>query len=333
MNFFVRFWIIIIFIFCSTSFEACNDVEEFIPIPDDKPGILNTNSDYIAIFGDIQYYTNPQYINLYRHSLDWILHEYKNGRNIVCVLHTGDITQTNAVSQYDVFYNATYLIGAEIPFYSLIGNHDYRWYDDIHIDGREDTHFNEFAVFPQSMQNVEAQFETGRMENIIVRTVVQGHILYFILLEFGPRDEVVEWANQYVRRNPDINFVVCTHEYLEKGGGRRTTGLKCVSQLQNTTYNTPEQLWNRLIKCNDNIICVLCGHVGGLYALTIDVNDYGHEVPQIQHNIQSPNYRYDNWLMLWEFPEKGDSASVFIYNTKTELFYNYQTTLFNFKYR
>lgn len=327
-----RFSIIVSFLFCTSLIEACTDVEEFIPIPNDKPGILNTSSDYIAIFGDIQYYTNLQYINLYRHSIDWILHENKNGRNIECVLHTGDITQTNDESQYEDFYYATYYLGTELPYYSLIGDHDYTWYDGIHIDGREDTHFNEYAVFPQSMQHVVAQFETGRMENIVVRTVVQGQDLYFILLEFGPRDEVVEWANQYVKRNPDIKFIVCTHEYLEMGGGRRTKGLKCVGRLQNTTYNTPEQLWNRLIKCNDNIICVLCGHVGGLYALTIDVNDYGHEVAQIQHNIQGSQYRYDNWLMLWEFPEKGDSANVLIFNTKTEQYYDNKTTLFRFKY-
>ena len=80
-------------------------------------------------------------------------------------------------------------------------------------------------------------------------------------------------------------------------------------------------------------MCVLCGHVGGLYALTIDTNDFGHDVPQIHHNIQSPDYRYDNWLMLWEFPAESDSVNVSIYNTRTGKYYNNHDVLFKFRYR
>ena len=124
------------------------------------------------------------------------------------------------------------------------------------------------------------------------------------------------------------------HEYLEAGGGRRTEGLKCAARLRKcSTFLTPEQVWDSLVKVNDNILCVLCGHVGGLYAITVDTNDYGREIPQIQHNIQSFDYRYDNWLMLWEFPAESDSAKVFIYNTRTGQYYNNQNCLFKFKYR
>lgn len=67
--------------------------------------------------------------------------------------------------------------------------------------------------------------------------------------------------------------------------------------------------------------------------MTFEKNQFGRDVPQIQHNIQSPDYRYDNWLMLWEFPAESDSAKVFIYNTKTSQYYNNQKCLFKFKYR
>ena len=152
-------------------------------------------------------------------------------------------------------------------------------------------------------------------------------------MEFGPRKDVVTWADAYVKAHPDHLFILMNHEYLEMGGGRRTTGLKCKARLRNTTYTTPEQLWKKLIKCNDNIRIVLCGHVGGLYALTLEENDFGREIPQIQHNIQGADYRYDNWLMLWAFPMESDSASVCIYNTKTEKYFDNQRTLFKFNYK
>ena len=220
-----------------------------------------------------------------------------------------------------------------VPFYSMIGDHDYSWYDGTHIDGRLDTHFNEYVQFPLASQNVLEQFEKGRMENVVVKNSVHGQRLDLLILEFGPRKEVIEWADKYVKTHASERFIVMTHEYLEKGGGLRTEGLKMATRLQNTSFTTPENIWKNLIKCNDNIVCVLCGHVGGIYSLTVDTNDFGHDVSQIQHNIQSPEFRFDNWLMFWEFPSDKDSANVFIFNTKTKKYYNDKETLFKFRYR
>ena len=305
---------------------ACHKSDLDIPELEDK-------SDYIAIFGDIQYYTNSSYIDLYKHSIDWILNQHNKGVDIKCVLHTGDITQSNSVSEWKCFESAMLKLPHVIPYYSMIGDHDYTWYDGVHINDRNNTLFNSFIQYRLSKKNVLEQFESGHMENAVIKNTIQGQRLDLLILEFGPREEVVSWADAYVKAHSDIKFILLTHEYLEMGGGRRKTGLKSVRRLQNTTYVTPEQLWERLIKCNDNIICTLCGHVGGLYAVTLDVNDNGHEIPQIQHNIQSVDYRYDNWLMMWEFPVHSDSASISIVNTRTGSYYNDTPVLFKFKYR
>lgn len=290
--------------------------------------------EYLAIFGDIQFYTTSTYNHHFRHSLSWIEYQIENGVNIKSVLHTGDVCHNpNADSHWNCFDRAMADFSKVVPFYSMIGDHDYTWYDDIHIDGRNNTQFNEHLQFPLSMKNVIEQFESGRMENVVVKNEIQGQRIDLLILEFGPRKEVVDWANAYVKAHPNHMFVLMTHEYLEKGGGRRVKGLKMAARLQNTTYTTPDQLWERLIRCNDNILCVLCGHVEDLYDFTIDINDFGREVPQIQHNIQSPDFRYDNWLMLWEFPADSDSANVFIYNTQTNKYYDDTTSLFRFKYR
>jgi hypothetical protein len=143
----------------------------------------------------------------------------------------------------------------------------------------------------------------------------------------------VAWADAYVKAHPDHHFILMNHEYLEKNGRIRTDHLKCERRLRNTSYLTPEQLWNKLIKCNDNIRCVLCGHVGSLYALTLGKNDFDREIPQIEHHIQAEPYRFDNWLMMWEFPADSDSANVFIYNTQTEQYFEDKRILFKFKYK
>lgn len=291
------------------------------------------STEFIAVLGDIQYYTNSTYIGLYQHTLDWLQTKMNNGWRINCLLHTGDITMTNNISEWSSFYKATNHFAQSIPFISMIGDHDYTWEDGIHIMNRNSTLINDYVQFPLTTEKVVAWFEEGKMENIVVKNTIFGQRLDLLVLEFGPRKEVIDWADKYVKSHPNDLFVLMNHEYLEKGGGRRVTNLKCVSRLRNTSFFTPSQLWDSLVKCNDNIRVVLCGHVGGLYALTIESNDYGRGIPQIQHNIQSPDYRYDNWLMLWEFPADSDSANVFIYNTQTERFFNDQRVLFKFNYR
>lgn len=293
----------------------------------------HNSSQYIAVFGDIQYLTNSVYDYVFRSSLEWIL-KASEKIDISCVLHTGDITQSDEVlSEWPYFDREVRGFAEKIPFISVIGDHDYTWDNDALIVDRNKTHFSKHVSFPSVTSRIEATFEENRMENIVIRNEIHGERYDFLLLEFGPRKEVVEWANKWVASHPEVKYILINHEYLEKGGGRRVKGLKCVSRLRNTTYTTPDELWEQLIKCNDNIVCVLCGHVAGLYAVTFEKNDFGREVCQIQHNIQSPQYRYDNWLMLWTFPKTGDDAIVSIVNTKTNAMYDDRDTLFTFRYR
>lgn len=317
----------------SITLDVFSSLEDFDNLPGEEDFNRSKSSVFIAVFGDIQYLTNSKYIDIYQHSLNWIQNKSEKGWHFNAILHTGDITMSNELSQWRLFYEITNPIAQSIPFISMIGDHDYTWEDGIHIENRFSTHFNDFVQFQLSKKQVVDYYEDGRMENVVVQNDIHGQRLDFIFLEFGPRNEVVEWADSYVKSHPNQLFIVLTHEYLEKGGGRRTQALKMASRLKNTTYTTPDILWDKLIKCNDNIRAVLCGHVGGLYALTIETNEYGREIPQIQHNIQSPDYRYDNWLMLWEFPVAKDSAIVSIYNTRTGKYYDDAEVLFKFKYR
>ena len=337
-----RFALLVVFLFFFIGFFSCgkNDdvtmdfpivnLEDSITQDSSKPSYKDS-SEFIYIFGDIQYYTNSRYISIYEKSLDWIADQIHNGKQVKCVLHTGDITQSNSVSQWKQFKGAMQEITKLVPYFSMIGDHDYTWYDGRYIDDRKDTHFNEYVNYPLSTNKVVAWFEEGRMENVVVEITIHDQPLYLLILEFGPRPEVVSWANEYVHIHSDMQFILLNHRYLENGGGRRIQGY--MYRFRTTTNTTPDKLWNQLIRCNDNILCVLCGHVGGLYAIYLEENDLGREVPQIQHNLQGSSYRYDNWLMQWEFPANDDSVNVSIINTKTLKFYNDNPTLFRFRYR
>lgn len=309
----------------SLSLLSCHADEVFSP---------DGSIVYMAVFGDIQYLTiNKRDVEVYKKSVDWIQRKRAEGYYFNCILYTGDITMTNLPHQWQYFLNSTSQLARDIPLITVTGDHDYTWEDGIHIDNRRSTHINEYLQLPSTTSKIVAWYEEGRLENIVVENTIHGQRLDLLVLEFGPREEVVAWADAYVKAHPDHNFILMNHEYLKKNGGIRTSNLKCELRLRNTSYLTPEQLWNKLIKCNDNIRCVLCGHVGSLYALTLENNDFGREIPQIEHNIQAEPYRFDNWLMMWEFPADSDSANVYIYNTQTEQYYEDKKILFKFKYK
>ena len=297
-----------------------------------QKSILNPTSEYIAVFGDIQGQTaNHEKEALYKHSVNWIEEQISNGYKIDAVLQVGDITGANIIGQWEIFYNSTNSLAQKTPFFAAIGDHDYTW-TGPYIDDRKDTFFNDYIQFPLSVSKVIDYFEEGKMENVVVENYIHGQPYYFLILEFGPRPEVIDWARMYVGDHSWINFILINHEYLESGGGIRTSNLKCKARLRYSNYYTPTEVWEQLVAPYDNIVCVLCGHVASLYALTYDTNSSYREVPQIQHNIQEEPYNSDCWLMLWEFPVDSDSANVFIYNTKTEKYYNNKKALFKFKY-
>ena len=312
--------------FISLSLQSCHADEILTPV--------DNSIVYMAVFGDIQYLTmNKTNVEVYKKSVDWIQRKSAEGCHFNCILYTGDITSTNLPYQWEHFLNSTSRLAHEIPIITMTGDHDYTWEDGKHIEDRKSTHINEYWQFTSTTPKIVAWYEEGHLENVVVENTIHGQRLDLLVLEFGPREEVVAWADAYVKAHPDHHFILMNHEYLEKNGDIRTSNLKCELRLRNTNYVTPEQLWNKLIRCNDNIRCVLCGHVRSLYALTIMNNDFGREIPQIEHNIQAEAYRFDNWLMMWEFPADSDSANVFIYNTQTESYLEDKKILFKFKYK
>lgn len=324
VKYLLAFWLSFV-ILCS-----CTDESELIS---QNTVNINRESEYIYVFGDIQYHTNGGLIDNYVNSLQWILNKYSTGNKVKAVLQTGDLTHNNLERQWISFRDNTSELAQVIPYIPAIGDHDYKWYEGVYIDDRNDTHFNEYVGFDKLKSHVVAQFEEGRYENIVVENEINGEKIYIITLEFGPRPEVVEWANSYIKSHQDIKFILINHEYLKAGGGISTSKLKCKNRIRKSKYLTPEKLWNQLIKVNDNILCVLCGHVSSLYAITYSINDYGRKVPQIQHNIQVDKYRKDYWLMQWEFPRNSDSASVSIVNTRDNCYYADSLSLFKFRYR
>lgn len=306
----------------------------YTPTLVDVDNILNDDSEYIIVLGDIQEYTNNKdYAEYLGHTMNWIWSQVKHGKNIKCVLQTGDITWYNLRHQYEVFLEYTTSLASLIPYISCPGNHDYEYGGGSIITDRYSTLFSEFTQFAHVRNRIVNQFEPDRMENIIVSNYIGGKRYDIISLEFGPRIEVIEWVRNHIQANPDNHYIFMTHEFLTNNGNIVVTGSSYGErQLQNTTVMSPEQIWNQLIKDNNNILCVLCGH-NGFSAHNISVNSAGREVYQILFNLQYQENGGDGWIQIWEFPNNKDYVNINTYNTIYRQYYPGDNHSFNFKYK
>ncbi len=310
--------VVIMIITCLSCDKVTSYNEEYVIEGIDSNLILNPTSEYFVVFGDTQIYTYDEDLcEYYKKSVDWIIAQSNLGNNIQAVLQLGDITNNNLPYQWDLFYNATKPLADSILFVSCIGNHDYTWNNQGEIDDRYDTFFSKYTSFDFTGNKIVASYEQDRRENVIVECSLHGEAHYIIALELGARKEVVEWANDYVSTHPKQKFFLITHEFLSEDGKREKA---CRSYaLNNTTQSSPEEIWNSLVKINDNIICVLCGH-NGFYAHLFSRNDSNYEVPQVLFNLQFQEKGGGGMVQLWEFPSNREYVNVSIYNTVSQQF-------------
>ena len=326
---------IILFVGCSGSINLEADLVDVTNCAD---SLLDKTSDYLVVFGDIQVYTaNDQSVSLYQESIDWIVKQIQGGINICSVLEVGDITWNNKPSQWELFRNNTMPLYELVPYYACTGNHDYNWDDKSIIHDRGSTLINDYAHFPLVDSGIVAYYEDKSLENYVSKLNLSDRKLYLMVLEFGVRKEVLQWAKNYIQSHKDEAFILMTHEWLSENGERISTkGCYASYQLQGVeSFSTPEEVWKELVAPSDNIVCVLCGH-NGFWATLISDNNNGKSIPQVLFNLQFQENGGNGLIQLWEFSncftnEKG-RVTVSVYNTLDHDWFMHDSYSFSFCY-
>lgn len=324
-----KLWSLLLILCLASCENECYDcVQQYVS----ENVIFSPDAEYIVVLGDIQNYTNVRswYPYLCK-TMNWICSQKYYGHPINCILQVGDVTDNNISVEWERFYNSTYPTANDVLYVTCTGNHDYDW-DNGKIYNRYSTNINKYAMFPLTKANIIEYFEAGKMENIVVANTIHGERYDILVLEFGPRVEVVEWANRYVAAHHDRKYILMTHEFLTGKGERVSSDSYAEWQIRDSSWSSPEDVWQKLVKNNDNIVCVLCGH-NGFSTQLYSQNKTGRDVPQILFNLQYQDNGGDGMIQLWEFPERSDSVSVRVYNTIKREFHSDPSTSFKFRYR
>ena len=272
--------------------------------------------DYsIVVMPDQQILTNyyPERLNkMYQ----WIADNAEK-ENIQMVINVGDLADNcGNVTQWERCQEAYELLPEDLPFIAVPGNHDYDtnsgWNQGYGIRSQL-TLMNQY--FPMSLfENYETDFgalsrDTGVEDNVAntwQSFEVYGNKYLVIALEYVPRDDAIEWANDVVEAHPDHQVIVVTHSY--QGGDGNV----------DRAY-----VWNKFISQHENIIMTFSGHVWHTNVVRrTDVGVHGNEVTSILMDAQMLDQ--DSWfdglgmVGVLRFNEEGTECKVSYYSTYNE---------------
>ncbi|MDO8435408.1 MAG: metallophosphoesterase, partial [bacterium] len=167
----------------------------------------------VVLIPDTQQYTELDPEMFYAQT-KWIVGTKKE-KNIVFAIGLGDIVQTDAISEWESASQAYNILETgDIPYSVAVGNHDLGLVRGT-VDRRDASRFNIYfgskrfedkswygGHFGEGNENNYTFFNAGDLEFLVVT------------LEFGPRDEVLQWANDLIASYPEKRVIVATHSYL-----------------------------------------------------------------------------------------------------------------------
>ena len=301
--------------------ENVTDYRDAVLVPGEPPAIAPGSYTIVALPDTQHYDRHPE---LYHAQTEWIARNHE-ARNIVCCLHLGDLTNNNLPAQWELAAAAMARMDGKVPYFMALGNHDYG-----ERGGCADrtTLFHEY--FPLAKYNKHPSFggvydrEPERLDNSFHLLKAGPHELIVLCLEFGPRKEVIRWANEVMEKHKNRPGILVTHAYMYHDDTRYEWAKRGLEQAANphyykvaTNFNDDvadgEELWNQLVS-KHHFIMTLNGHVtgDGLGRLTSTVGE--RQTHQMLYNCQIRPQGGDGWLRLIEGKADGRTFEVCDYS-------------------
>ncbi len=290
-----------------------------------EPPLPKAGSFTVAVLPDTQKYSD-RFPEQFKAQTAWLV-EQRQRRNIACVLHLGDITDHNTPREWENAKAALTQLDGQLPYFLALGNHDYS------ENGRcvdRTTHFNEY--FPLAKYRELPTFggvfsdEPNQLENSYHLFSAGDRDFLVISLEFGPRNEVVQWASEVAAKHKDRAAILITHAYMyyddrrydwKQYGAEQKWNPHSYGVAKSTgdNVNDGEELWQKLISKHENFVLTLNGHVlgDGLARLT-SATPSGRNVEQVLVNYQMKPNGGDGWIRLLEFRPDGKTVQVYDYS-------------------
>jgi hypothetical protein len=269
----------------------------------------------LVLLPDTQHYSQ-RYPGLFTLQTHWIA-KNKDKRNIRYVIGLGDITNKHTEQEWMRAQDSMNELDGVVPYALATGNHDYS-----SAKGNRQTLYAKY--FPLEKFQKWPTFG-GAMNGDACNTyhlfTAGGTDWIIFALEWAPRNDTVQWANDILAKNPKRKAILATHAYLYNDGTRYDFAQKKAAQswsphkyLPDDPVNDGEELWQKLVRKN-NFAFVLNGHVlGSGLGFLANKNDRGKTVHQMLVNYQMRPLGGEGYLRLLEFLPDGKTVHVKSYS-------------------
>lgn len=249
--------------------------------------------------------------------------ERMNTGLVKAVLHVGDLVDDGAADeeQYRTAFKAlSPIMSGNTPYLFAIGNHDY---DNILAQDRSSAMFNQYFGIDcyAGREWLGGVFEEGKMENAYVLIREAECPLLILSLEFGPRDEVLKWADHIIESNADYNVIIITHCFLHSSGHRTTAAdeLHPASYYGSRDGNDGQSMWDKSFRKHPNLIAIFSGHhVPENVSVRVDNGAAGQCIAQVFQNWQLEPFGGEGRYRIADFYPREGNLKLSVYNAAAE---------------
>ncbi|MCA9579150.1 MAG: metallophosphoesterase [Myxococcales bacterium] len=281
-------------------------------------------SEMIAVMPDTQVYA-VRYPGLFVAQTAWLA-QNAEPLNIRVALHLGDIVNNNTPMEWQRARSAMGLLDGVLPYVMVPGNHDYGPSGDA---STRETYFNDYFEYEDrsAEPTFGGAFEPGKLDNTYHLVNAWGRRFIIVALEWGPRDEVLAWADHVMGQHPDHLGILVTHAFLNNNDRRFDHTDLLHSQSYNPhQYSTAggvndgEEIWQRLIR-RHRFVMTLNGHVlGDGTGYLVSETDAGTRCHQMLVNWQMAQQGGEANLRLLELLPDGETVRVHGYSALHDRF-------------
>ena len=164
----------------------------------------------------------------------------------------------------------------------------------------------------ESVRNTYLTFSVGEIDYLIIN------------LDFGAKDDILEWAGSVLDSHPDHRAILATHGYLNADGTTLDSTDYADPTQYDKSFNSGEEMWEKLVSKHENIDMIVCGHMHhDSIVCTPREGDAGNTVYQILMDPQSTCKRLSGLgaIGLMYFTADGSRARVEYYSTVFDKYY------------
>ncbi|MCS3442833.1 LamG-like jellyroll fold domain-containing protein [Microbacterium phyllosphaerae] len=267
------------------------------------------SSFILPVIPDTQFYSRysasqfyPKYdTNPFEVQTDWIV-ENKEELNIPFAVHVGDVVDQEWVTgEWDAAAKAMKILtDGGVPYSVVPGNHDVA---NMNARSSEANSWQYLQRFDKGRMQAQGgstfvdSFQNGLSTAYIFEA--EGHQWMSLALAWNASADTFAWAQGVLDAHPGIPVVLSSHAIINID----------LDQTSPADWWWGEELWNHLIRKNDEIVVTVNGHFHGT-TMRQRTNDFGHPVYQVLTDYQMAADGGNGYMTLFEFDLTNDRIDV-----------------------